>query len=270
MSALVSDQLWSAVAPLLPKHPRSPKGGAPRKDDRRCLEGIMYVLRGGIPWRLLPHEFGVSYSTCWRRLQEWSQGGVWDQVHKHLLKPLAEAKVLDIDRVIIDSASVRALYGGEHTGPNPTDRGKNGCKRHIICDANGIPLVIQTGPANQRDEELVKPMLKQFPHLPDRQGKKRTKPKALQGDRGYGFVWIIKMLIRMMIVSLLAPRGSAHGSGLGKTRYVVERTLSWFSNYRRLKLCYERTGIHFRAFHVLAACDICSRRLQRLHRFRRF
>jgi len=266
MTTLISDQLWTVVAPLLPKHPRSPKGGAPRKDDRRCLDGIMYVLRGGISWHLLPAEFGISYSTCWRRFHEWSEAGVWDRVHQQLLKPLAEAKVLDTDRVVIDSASVRALFGGEHTGPNPTDRSKNGCKRHIICDAKGIPLVIQTGPANQRDEEMVEPMLKQFPHLRDKQGKKRTKPKALQGDRGYGFVRIVKLLVRLMIASLLAPRGSPHGSGLGKTRYVVERTLSWFSNYRRLKLCYERTGIHFRAFHVLAACDICSRRLQRLRR----
>jgi len=264
MSKLVSDHLWSSVVRLLPKHPPSRKGGAPRKDDRRCLEGIMYVLQGGIPWRLLPREFGVSSTTCWRRFHEWSTSGVWDQVHRQLLKSLAEAKALDIDRVIIDSASVRALFGGEHTGPNPTDRSKNGCKRHVICDAKGIPLVIQIGPANQRDEELLEPMLKQFPPLQDKHGKKRTKPKAIQGDRGYGFVWIIKMVVRLMITSLLAARGSPHGSGLGKTRYVVERTMSWFSNYRRLKLCYERTGIHFRAFHVLAACNICSRRLQRL------
>lgn len=270
MSETLSEGLWLAVAPLLPKHKPSPKGGAPRKNDRNCLEGIMYVLRGGIPWKLLPNSFGVSATTCWRRLREWSEAGVWDLVHKSLLKPLAEAKVLNTDRVVIDSASVRAVSGGEHTGPNPTDRGKNGCKRHIICDSNGIPLVIQTGPANQRDEELVEPMLKQFPHLPDQHGKKRTKPKTLQGDRGYGFVWIIKLLVRLMITSLLAPRGSPHGSGLGKTRYVVERTLAWFSNYRRLKLCYEKTGLHFRAFHVIAACDICAKRLSRLHGRKRF
>jgi len=267
MDTLVSDHLWFVVSPLLPKHPASPKGGAPRKDDRLCLEGIMYVLKGGIAWKLLPKEIGPSYTTCWRRLREWSLAGVWDQVHKHLLKSLADAMILSIDRVVIDSASVRALFGGEHTGPNPTDRGKNGCKRHIICDTNGIPLVIQTGPANKRDEQLVEPMLKQFPPLRDRHGKKRTKPKALQGDRGYGFVETIKLLIRLMIVSLLAPRGSPHGSGLGKTRYVIERTMSWFSNYRRLKLCYERTGIHFRAFHVLAACDMCCKRLDRPKRF---
>ena len=267
MIAMVSDLLWSTVEPLLPKHPRSRKGGAPRKNDRRCLEGIMYVLKGGIPWRLLPKEIGPSATTCWRRLKEWSLAGVWDQVHKNLLTALATAKVLKIERVIIDSASVRALFGGDHTGPNPTDRSKNGCKRHIICDAKGIPLVVQTGPANQRDEQLVEPMLKEFPPLRDRKGKKQTKPKALQGDRGYGFLATIKLLVKLMIVSLLAPRGSPHGSGLGKTRYVIERTMSWFSNYRRLKLCYERTGIHFRAFHVLAACDICSKRLQRVKRF---
>jgi len=129
--------------------------------------------------------------------------------------------------------------------------------------------VICTGPANQRDDQLVESMLKQMPLLPDRKGKRHKKPGALQGDRGYGFIHIIKLLVRLMIVSLLAPRGSPHGSGLGKTRYVVERTLSWVSYNRRLKLCYERTGEHFRAFHVLAACVICTNRLRELGR-RRF
>jgi transposase len=138
----------------------------------------------------------------------------------------------------------------------------------VICDANGIPLVIAVGPANQRDEELVEPMLKQFPPIPDRKGKKQKKPKALQGDRGYGFVHIIKMVVRLAIVSLLALRGSPHGSGLGKTRYVVERTLAWLGNNRRLKLCYERTGERFRGFHVLAACVICSNRLAKTRRRR--
>ncbi len=121
--------------------------------------------------------------------------------------------------------------------------------------------MIAVGPANQRDEQLVQPMLKAFPTIPDAQGKKHKKPKALQGDRGYGFVYIIKLVVRMAIISLLALRGSPHGSGLGKTRYVVERTLAWLGNYRRLKLCYERTGERFRGFHVLAACDICANRL---------
>jgi len=125
-----------------------------------------------------------------------------------------------------------------------------------------------TGPANQRDEELVEPMLKQLPMLPNAAGQWKKKPKALQGDRAYGFKHIIRLLVSLMITSLLAPRGSAHGSGLGKTRYVIERTLAWLSNYRRLKFCYERTNDHFRAFHVLACCVICAKRLARKRRKR--
>jgi hypothetical protein len=85
----------------------------------------------------------------------------------------------------------------------------------VICDASGIPLLVCTGPANQRDEQMLEPMLKQMPMLPDDQGKRRKKPRAVQGDRAYGFLYIIKMVVRMMIISLLAPRGSPHGSGLG-------------------------------------------------------
>jgi hypothetical protein len=88
-----------------------------------------------------------------------------------------------------------------------------------------IPLVVAVGPANQRDEEFVKPMLKQFPPVRGRDGKWRRKPKVLQGDRGYGFPYIVKLLVRLVIGSLLAMRGSPHGSGLGKTRYVIERWL---------------------------------------------
>jgi Transposase DDE domain len=137
-----------------------------------------------------------------------------------------------------------------------------------MSDGRGVPLVIAVGPANQRDEELVEPMLKRFPPLRGRDGKRRKKPKVLQGDRGYGFPHIIKLLLRLVIGSLLAMRGSPHGSGLGKTRYVIERTMAWLGEYRRLKVCYERSGERFRGFHVLAACVICSNRLQQTRRRR--
>jgi len=112
MKALLSDELWDAVKAQLPSHPPSPKGGRPRCDDRKCLEGILYLLRGGISWRLLPNEIGVSSSSCWRRFHEWSLAGVWDNVHRMLLRELSKQGGLDMRRVIIDSASVRALKGG--------------------------------------------------------------------------------------------------------------------------------------------------------------
>jgi transposase len=117
MKALLSDELWNAVEPRLPAHPQSPKGGRRRCDDRKCLEGILYVLRGGIAWRLLPNDVGVSSSTCWRRFHEWTMAGVWDDVHRMLLREMGKKGLLDTRRVIIDSASVRALKGGRTLDP---------------------------------------------------------------------------------------------------------------------------------------------------------
>ena len=110
---LLSDELWLAIEPLLPKHRPSAKGGPPRRDDRRCLEAILYVLRGGIARNLVPQkEFGVSGCTAWRRFREWTQAGVWDEVHRKLLRQLGERGKLKTERVVIDSASVRAQKGG--------------------------------------------------------------------------------------------------------------------------------------------------------------
>ena len=129
MTTLLTDELWSTVEPLLPQHKASPKGGHPWCNDRQCLEGILYVLKGGIAWRLLPKEFGISSSTCWRRFDEWTEAGVWDKVHRKLLSQLGQQGALNIDRVIIDSASVRAQKGGptlDRTRPTAANQAASG------------------------------------------------------------------------------------------------------------------------------------------------
>lgn len=131
----------------------------------------------------------------------------------------------------------------------------------MIGDADGTPLLVHTTAANVRDEKPAVEMVRSMPAVKQPRGRPRRKPKELLGDRGYGFPWIIAALVLLGIVSLLCPRGSPHGSGLGKRRYVIERTMSWLGNFRRLKLCYERTGEHFQAFHDLAACLICANKL---------
>ena len=83
---LVSNELWNTIAPLLPPEPPKPKGGRPRVPDRAALTGIVFVLRSGIPWELLPQEMGCgSGVTCWRRLRDWQRAGVWHQLHELLL-----------------------------------------------------------------------------------------------------------------------------------------------------------------------------------------
>ena len=136
-----------------------------------------------------------------------------------------------------------------------------------MTDADGLPLVVRTGPANQPDAKMALEMLDAIPPCGGARGRPRRRPKAFQGDGAYGIKAVIAAVVRRRVRSLLAPYGTArteHGSGLGKTRYVVERALSWMSNFRRLKLCYERFGEHFQAFHELGACLICAGRIEKL------
>ena len=136
----------------------------------------------------------------------------------------------------------------------------------MLTDAAGIPLVIKTTPANTRDDQVALPLLINMPPIAGPRGRPRSKPKALQGDAGYGSAALADLVKWLGIKPILTPlaRSRPHGSGLGKTRYVVERTLSWFGNFRRLKLCYERCGTHFQAFHELAAAILCANRWAQL------
>jgi transposase len=102
MKPLVTNELWAMVGPLLPRRRAQPKGGRPWVDDRETLNGILYVLRSGIPWRMLPPELGYgSGVTCWRRLREWQQRGVWRRLHQVMLDRLAAADRIDWTRAAL-------------------------------------------------------------------------------------------------------------------------------------------------------------------------
>ena len=111
---LVSDDLWSVIHPLLPPERPKPKGGRPRVPDRAALTGILFVLRSGIPWELLPQEMGCgSGVTCWRRLRDWQQAGVWEWLHCTLLDRLGRADRIDWSRASLDSRLVPAKRGAK-------------------------------------------------------------------------------------------------------------------------------------------------------------
>jgi transposase len=110
---LVTDDLWELVEPLLPVHVPSPNGGRPRVSDRICLTGILFVLKTGIPWEDFPCEMGCCGMTLWKRLEEWTLAGVWEELHAVLLDRLRAEDKLDLERVVVDSSSVRAVHGGK-------------------------------------------------------------------------------------------------------------------------------------------------------------
>jgi Transposase DDE domain len=131
----------------------------------------------------------------------------------------------------------------------------------VLTEADGVPLVVQTTPANVPDQEQLPALLDARPAVQGPRGRPLRHSEAIIGDRAYGTKEMIGLVESQRLESLLAPRADGtHGSGLGVLRYVVERTLACFSHFRRLRLCYERWGRHFQAFHDLAACLlVCSR-----------
>jgi transposase len=115
-TALIDDDLWIRIEPLLPKRRRRDRRYAGRKPipDRAVLTGILFVLRSGIPWNMLPREMGCgSGTTCWRRLVRWQRAGVWKRLHAVLLAELRRRGQLDLARAVVDSASLRAVRGGK-------------------------------------------------------------------------------------------------------------------------------------------------------------
>jgi transposase len=113
---LVTDELWEIIEPLLPPGPPKPKGGRPRVPDRPALTGIVFVLKTGIPWEMLPQEMGCgSGSTCWRRLRDWQASGVWRRLHRALVDRLGEAGEIDWSRACLDSASIPAKRGARRS-----------------------------------------------------------------------------------------------------------------------------------------------------------
>jgi transposase len=117
---LLSDDLWEIAEPLLPPIKISPKGGRPPIGNREALTGILFVLRSGIPWAMLPRELGCgSGMTCWRRLRDWQEAGVWTRLHELLLAKLNAADQIDWSRAVVDSSSIRAVLGGQKPAPTP-------------------------------------------------------------------------------------------------------------------------------------------------------
>lgn len=130
MQVSVSDELWEVIEPLLPPPPSHAHGGRPRVSNRKALNGILFVLRTGIPWNYLPSDGPwASGPTCWRRLHEWQQAGVWTTLHRLLLDRLGAAGQLDWSRAALDSSGIPAKgvkKGRKEPAPAHATRGSRG------------------------------------------------------------------------------------------------------------------------------------------------
>ncbi len=261
---LVEDELWKMIEPLLPppKPRRRIHPGRKPLDNRKALTGILFVLKTGIAWRDLPSEMDCGCGVaCWRRLHYWHECGVWQCLQEVLLAQLRYADRIDWSRAAVDSSSVRALKGGDQTGPNPTDRARTGSKHHVLTDGQGAPLSVQLTAANTHDVTQLLSLTDAVPPVGGQPGRPRQRPEELYGDRAYDSQPHREALRRRAIKPRLARKGQPHGSGLGIYRWVSERTLSWLHQFKRLRTRYERTAFMHEAFLSLASCLILFRQL---------
>ena len=152
--------------------------------------------------------------------------------------------------------------GGSETGPSPVDRARNGSKQHLLVDAGGIPLAWTVTGGNRHDVTQLIPLLERVPAVRGKVGRPRRRPDRVTADRGYDHDKYRRELRARGIRPEIARRQTEHGSGLGRARWVVERTFAWLHQFKRLLVRYDRRGEIHEAFLAIGCCLVCYRRLR--------
>ena len=231
----LTDVQWMFIRPLLPPPART---GRPRADDRRTIEGILYVLITGCRWQDLPREYG-SPTTAWRRLKRWGEEGVWECIWRATLAALDRHGRLDWSIVFLDGSFVPAKKGGEQVGL--TRKGK-GTKWMLVTDGTGLPLGFHLDGANRTEVRLAEQTLDTI-WVARPRGRPKQRPQKLVADRGYDSRAFRRVLrgrgIRMCIPSKRRPATWKAKRGRPvvarnedyRRRFTVERSFAELSQF---------------------------------------
>jgi len=262
----VMDVLWRAVEPLLPAPGRTHPLGChrPRVPDQLCLRGIVIRLVTGASWvdieAILEHR--VSDTTLRARRDEWIDAGVFEQLKDEALAAFDRIVGLDLDDVALDGSLHKAPYGGEGTGPNPTDRAKLGWKWSVASERHGIPVGWVIDGANRNDVRMLEPTLDAV-----RATGLLADIGTLHLDRGYDSGAVRDRLRGQGIERFEIQRRGTKAPGVKKQpirlglRWVVEATNTWWSNYGQLRRSTDRRTRHRHAALCLATTVLIVGRL---------
>lgn len=254
----IADELWERIAELLPEYPESPKGGRPRADLRRVVDGIFYSLRTGCQWKAIPPEICPG-STVHDYFQDWVELGVFEDLWYMALQEYDDIQGLDWEWQSVDGAMTKAPLGGEDTGPNPTDRAKSGTKRSVQTDAAGIPVGLAVAGANVHDVKLLEPTLDCREELAPTVSNDVDEHLCL--DKGYDSRNVAEVVQQLYeYTAHIRSRGDEASSlrreaGKRARRWVVERTHGWLNRFRRLLVRWEKkSGNYFALLQFACAC----------------
>jgi putative transposase len=255
-SSDLTNRQWQLIRQLLPR--RSRLGRRPI-DRRRIINAILYVVRTGCQWRLLPNDFphwNTVYGVFWR----WRNDGTWQKIHDALRGKTRRAvgKKSTPTVAIVDSQSIRTAEGGEQRGYDSAKK-ITGRKRHLAVDTLGLLLAVVVHRADWQDQDGAKQVLEKL-------GAHFKRIKVVFGDVAYGrnnlpnwvqqtFGWILQTILRPVGVKgfVVLPK-----------RWIVERTFAWLARYRRHSKDYEKTTASSEALAYIAMIALMSKRLAKL------
>jgi transposase len=259
LPACLLEPLWVQFSALLPEHPAisptHPLGCHRRRiADRVIFEHVVAALVHGSGYERIASP-GCSDRTIRRRLHEWADAGVSEQVHTLALRAYDRMIGLDLDELAGDGCLTKAPGGGEAAGRSPVDRGKQGLKRSVVTDGAGIPLHVVSAGANRHDSPLLGPTLAGLEKLDELPAE-----VTVYLDRGYDGRPSRALLDELGFQGAIARKGVPAPLQAG-TRWVVERTHSWMNGYGKLRRCTEKRSAVVDFYLFLAAALVVIRRL---------
>jgi putative transposase len=266
----VPDELWAIVERNLPPLPERRGPGRPRADDRAALNGIWYVLWTGCQWKAVGKDwFGVCSSVIHERFQTWQEMGIFAAMMREMVLYYQTEREIGWEWQSIDSKACPAPLGGEETGKNPTDRGKQGSKIHLLVDEQGAPLSLHVTGANEHDKWSADDLIISIVvERPDPQ----QVEQHLCADKGYDYEDVHQVVAQEQYVCHIKHRRRRNEPVVeecpipGELRYparrwVVERTLGWLCKRRSLKVRWCKKRDNWIALIQLACAHILLTRV---------
>jgi transposase len=270
----ITDSQWTFLQPFIPKSKATT--GRPPADPRMIIDGLMWILRTGAPWRDLPPEQFGPWQTVYHYRNAWRDDGTLDKILLSLQVRLDRSGKIDWDLWCIDGSVVRAARCAAgaakisvliHDGEPPDhalgrSRGGFTSKFHLITDANGLPLAIEVSAGQQHDSTMFEAAMEAVVGIPQHIGRPRRRPKRLAGDKGYSYQRIRDWLRARGIGAVIAQRDDQRANHKGRPiefdkdayrrRSIIEQCIGWLKECRRVLTRYEKLAINFVAMIKLA------------------
>jgi transposase len=274
----LSDAQYAHLEPLLPEPRHNGQAGRPWLPHRTVVNGILWILRTGAPWRDLPERYG-KWNTVYMRFKRWRRNGTWTRIFATLLDERDKQGGIDRELWCIDGTIARAARcaGGarRHNRLRPCldeglatqveepedhalgySRGGFSTKIHLVCDSQGIVVGIHVTPGQRHESKAFEPTLQRL-YLRRRRGRRRW-PRRLAGDKGYSYPRIWRWLSRRRIGRVIPTRkNQARDPKFDKDEYrkrnIIERVVGWAKECRRLLTRFEKLAVNYLAFWIIAS-----------------